>query len=300
MVARHSSGNALSRYFTHLRDSRVLTREEETRLIRDVRNGRRNALDELIESNLGFVVKVANEYRGLGLPFEDLLNEGNIGLIEAARRFDPDRKLRFTTYAAWWIRKLILSAIATHASIVRVPIYQLRRVWELNDTETNLRNKLGRRPEREEISARLSQTPARVDALRQIRRRGVSLDVKVGRNKDLPLVALLEDVDSPSAEEIVIRKETQRHLVKALALLSRRERFVMTRRYGLDGEPAVTLKVLGRRMGVSRERVRQIEVGATHRIRRYFSRQKLMRAPGAAPRPQEKASGSRRDSPRHR
>ena len=144
-------GTVLSRYFSDIREYPLLTKEQEQGLARNVKNGCRDSLHELVESNLSFVVKVASEYRNLGLPFEDLLNEGNIGLIEAAHRYDATKGTKFITYAIWWIRKSILKSLSEHSSLVRVPTYQMKKVREIRDAENSLRRQLGRKPQREEI-----------------------------------------------------------------------------------------------------------------------------------------------------
>jgi len=297
-TGRNSVGDALSRYLSTLRDAPRLTGEQERKLVQDIRKGHRNALDELIESNLSFVVRVAGEYRNVGLPFEDLLNEGNIGLIEAARRFDPDKNTKFITYAVWWIRKSILKAIANHANLVRIPTYQMKKVREILDVEATLRRELGRKPRREEISAKLFRTPSKIDEALQVRYRGVSLDEKVGNHSDLPLADLLEDAASLNAEESMILKEARKNLGKALASLTQQERFVLIHRFGLEGNPTQTLNSLGKRMRLSRERVRQIEGRAKDQLLKYFKRESLMQSPYHGPLPRFRLPGTRSLRPR--
>ena len=150
--SRNERSSVLARYFSEIRNYPLLSKEQEQTLAQKIKNGCKNSLQELIESNLSFVVKVASEYRNLGLPFEDLLNEGNVGLIEAAHRYDATKGTKFITYAIWWIRKSILKALSEHSNLVRVPTYQMKKVREIRDAENSLRRTLGRRPKREEIS----------------------------------------------------------------------------------------------------------------------------------------------------
>ena len=140
----------LSRYFSEIRKYPLLTKKQEQGLARNVKKGCRDSLDELVKSNLSFVVKVASEYRNLGMPFEDMLNEGNIGLIEAAHRYDASKGTKFITYAIWWIRKSILKSLGEHSSLVRVPTYQMKKVREIRDAENSLRRSLGRKPKRDQ------------------------------------------------------------------------------------------------------------------------------------------------------
>src|SRR5512134_2546509 len=177
----------LARYFSEIRHYPLLSKEQEQDLADRVRRGSHEALHELIESNLSFVVKVATEYRNLGLPFEDLLNEGNIGLIEAAHRYDASKGTKFITYAIWWIRKSILKALSEHSNLVRVPSYQMKKVREIRDAEASLRRSLGRAPERGEISRRLAKSVNKIDQVLQFTMREVSLDDKVGKDRDKPI-----------------------------------------------------------------------------------------------------------------
>src|ERR1044071_7127275 len=161
--------SVLSRYFTEIREYPLLTKDEEMALADGVKRGDRASLNELIESNLSFVVKVASEYRNLGLPFEDLLNEGNIGLIEAAHRYDAGKGTKFITYAIWWVRKSILKALSEQSNLVRVPTYQMKKVRKVRDTEAALSRELGRRPDRVEISTKLDSTISKIDEILMIK-----------------------------------------------------------------------------------------------------------------------------------
>lgn len=262
----------LSRYFTEIREYPLLTKEQEQQLAHRVQKGDPDAFDHLVASNLSFVVKVASEYRNLGLPLEDLLNEGNLGLIEAARRYDPAKGTKFITYAIWWIRKSILKALAEQVNLVRVPTYQMKKVKEVRETERTLRKELGRSPERQEISDRLDVSIKKVDQVLQVHSREVSLDDTVGKDKKTPVSDFLVDPDIASPEDNLLKREGTSLVTDALDFLTEQERMVIRHRFGLDGSPILTLKEIGEKMGVSRERVRQIETQAKQRLRRIFNR----------------------------
>ena len=278
-------GSVLSRYFAEIREYPLLTKEEEMSLAIDVKAGKREALNELVESNLSFVVKVASEYRNLGLPFEDLLNEGNIGLIEAAHRYDASKGTKFITYAIWWIRKSILKALSEHSNLVRVPNYQMKKVREIRDTENLLRRDLGRVPERGEISERLSRSVTKIDQVLQFNLREVSLDDKIGKDRDKPIADYLVDPACTSPEDDLIHRESNTRVGEAMAHLTEQERVVIAFRFGLADGPPLTLKEIGEKMGISRERVRQIECQAKSRLRKIFARKRTIKAPPKAPHP---------------
>jgi len=280
---QNDRSSVLSRYFAEIREYPLLTKEEEMTLARSVKLGRKDALDELIESNLSFVVKVASEYRNLGLPFEDLLNEGNIGLIEAAHRYDASKGTKFITYAIWWIRKSILKALSEHSNLVRVPNYQMKKVREIRDAENSLRRSLGRKPEREEISERLSKSVSKIDQVLQFSLREVSLDDKVGKERDTLISDFLVDRRFSSPEDDLIKRESSNLVGEAMAHLTEQERTVVCYRFGLAGGPPLTLKEIGEKMGISRERVRQIECQAKSRLRKIFARSRVVKAPSKRP-----------------
>jgi len=278
-------GSVLSRYFSEIREYPLLTKDEEMALAEGVKNGDRSALNELIESNLSFVVKVSSEYRNLGLPFEDLLNEGNIGLIEAAHRYDASKGTKFITYAIWWIRKSILKALSEHSNLVRVPNYQMKKVREIRDAEASLRRALGRAPQREEISTRLSKSVTKIDQVLQFTMREVSLDEKVGKDRDKPIAEYLVDPTCTNPEDDLINRESNSLVGEAMAHLTEQERVVVAYRFGLAGGPPLTLKEIGEKMGISRERVRQIECQAKSRLRKLFAKKRLVKAPPKKPFP---------------
>ncbi len=282
----------LTRYFAEIREYPLLSKEQERMLAREVKRGDQKALHELVESNLSFVVKVASEYRNLGLPFEDLLNEGNLGLIEAARRYDAAKGTKFITYAIWWIRKSILKALSEHAALVRVPTYQMKKVREIREAENALRRTLGRKPRRDEISERLAKSVRKIDQTLQLRMREVSLEEKVGRDRDTPLCDYLVDRNGTDPEADLIKREASCLVTEALACLTEQERTVLTYRFGLTGGSPLTLKEIGKKMGISRERVRQIECQAKTRLRRMFARRRMIKAPSRRPSSQPLVAGT--------
>ncbi len=268
----------LSRYFSDIRAYPLLTKEQEQGLAKNVKNGCRDSLHELVKSNLSFVVKVASEYRNLGLPFEDMLNEGNIGLIEAAHRYDASKGTKFITYAIWWIRKSILKSLGEHSSLVRVPTYQMKKVREIRDAENSLRRSLGRKPKREEISDRLDRSVIKIDQVLQFTLREMSLDDKVGKERDTPIADYLVDDNLITPEDDLIKREANSLVSEAMTNLTEQERTVLCHRFGIAGGPTLTLKEIGEMMNISRERVRQVECQAKSRLKKIFARKRVMRS----------------------
>jgi RNA polymerase primary sigma factor len=282
--SHNDRGSVLSRYFSEIRAYPLLTKDQEHCLARNVqKDGCRASLNELIESNLSFVVKVASEYRNLGLPFEDLLNEGNLGLIEAAHRYDASKGTKFITYAIWWIRKSILKALSEHSSLVRIPTYQMKKVKEIRDAEHVLSRKLGRKPRREEISARLERSLTKVDQVLQFNLRELSLDDKLGKDRDKPIADYLVDQRSANPEDDLIKRESNDLVAEAMRHLSEQERTVIAYRFGIIAGRPLTLKEIGELMNISRERVRQIECQAKGRLRKIFARKRLVKSPPKRP-----------------
>ena len=283
--SQNDRSSVLTRYFSEIRDYPLLSKEREQALAEAIRKGCKNSLNELIESNLSFVVKVASEYRNLGLPFEDLLNEGNVGLIEAAHRYDAAKGTKFITYAIWWIRKSILKALSEHSNLVRVPTYQMKKVREIRDAENTLVRSLGRRPKREEISERLDRSLSKIDQVLQFSLREMSLDDKVGRGRDTPISDYLVDDASTGPEDDLVRREATSLLGEAMQHLSAQERLVIRHRFGISGGAQLTLKEIGEMLNISRERVRQIECQAKERLRKVFARKRMVRSPHKRPFP---------------
>ncbi|TDI46863.1 MAG: RNA polymerase sigma factor RpoD/SigA [Acidobacteria bacterium] len=267
----------LSRYFSEIRAYPLLTKKQEQGLARNVKKGCRDSLDELVKSNLSFVVKVASEYRNLGMPFEDMLNEGNIGLIEAAHRYDASKGTKFITYAIWWIRKSILKSLSEHSSLVRVPTYQMKKVREIRDAENSLRRSLGRKPKREEISERLNRGLHKIDQVLQFTLREMSLDDKVGKDRDTPIADYLVDHNLVTPEDDLIKREANSLVSEAMLILTEQERTVLCHRFGIAGGPTLTLKEIGEMMHISRERVRQVECQAKNRLKKIFARKRVMK-----------------------
>ncbi len=270
LESKDDRSRVLARFFADIEPRRVLTREQERDIAASIGAGCTDSRNKLVESNLGFVAKIASEYRNLGLPFEDLLNEGSLGLIEAAQRFDGSKGTRFLTYAIWWIRKFILTAISRNSTLVRLPGEQARRVREMRQVEERLRSKLGRQPLREEISRELKHSLTRVEEILRLRPRITSLDDSPGEGtRSVHELLTDERLSDPSQE--VLDREAQGRALAAVDRLSPVERRVIRARFGLRGKSAKSLREIGEQLGISRERVRQIEVQAKERLRRMFA-----------------------------
>lgn len=277
--ARSAPRSILSHYFSEIREFPLLTREEEKSLARDIQKGSDAAINVLVESNLSFVAKVASEYRTLGMPFEDLLNEGNIGLIEAAHRFDASRDTKFISYAIWWIRKSILKALSEQSHVVRLPYSQLKKVKEIRRAEQDLRHELDRKPTREEISQHLDKSIAKIDKVLQHTVHEVSLDEPVNDDNSNPLIDCIEDKAHVSTEQQMMDRELTHGIGGAMEALNDQQQTVIGFRFGLHGTPPLTLQETGDQMSLSRERVRQIECQAKDKLRKAFKRMNRVRVP---------------------
>jgi RNA polymerase primary sigma factor len=246
----------------------LLTPEEELDLGRQARAGNDRARARLIEKNLRLVVSVARRYRGMGLPFEDLIQEGNIGLMKAVEKFDPELGNRFSTYAIWWIRQAIGRAIADKGRAIRLPAHTQGKVRKVIRTRNELSATLGREPTDEEVADKLGWTVGEVRALSGLLVDVFSLDRPVGaEDGSAGLGEFVEDEQASRMSEAVIRGMEKTRLKESMAKMSARERHVLVRRYGLDDREPVTLAELGNELGVTRERARQLQLNAEHRLR---------------------------------
>ncbi len=281
----HEKSTILSRYFQEIRHYPLLTKAEEHQLARDLQNGRKEAVNELVESNLSFVAKVASECRSLGIPLEDLLNEGNVGLIEAAHRFDADKDTKFISYAIWWIRKSILKAISEQSSVVRLPYSQMKKVKEIRAAERTLRRRLGRKPKREEISEHLDKSLSKIDKVLQYTVHEMSLDEPIGDDRETHLADRLEDKNRVSPEERLLSDEMTSGVGEVFEELSDQQQTVITFRFGLNGKCPLTLQETGEQMGLSRERVRQIECQGKERMRKLFDKRRRIHSDPRRPHP---------------
>jgi RNA polymerase primary sigma factor len=288
MSRRVEKDSSLGRYLSEIGVYSILTKEQEMEIARKAEQcGSKDSLNRLVESNLSFVVKIANEYRNLGMPFEDLLNEGNIGLIEASQRYDHNKGTKFITYAIWWVRKSILKALSEQSNLVRVPNYQMKKVKKIRETEAALSRELGRRPGRDELSRKLDSTISKIDEILMIKLREISLDDKVGRDKTIPISDYLVDDACVNPEEELLRNESESMVRSAMYLLSDQEKTVIANRFGMEGGRSFTLKEIGESMGLSRERIRQIEAQAKKKLRRVVAVHKYMSSPLKGPKPSE-------------
>jgi RNA polymerase primary sigma factor len=261
---------SLDIYLREIRRTDLLTASDEASLAQRIRRGDRSALDALVAANLRFVVSVARGYAGRGLPFADLVNEGNVGLVKAAERFDETRGCRFISYAVWWIRQSILQALAEQPRVVRLPLNRAGRALRIDRTAQALAQRLGREPTDDEIARAMGISVPEVDAHRTWAQRAVSLDAPAQEGLERPDAAIAEtlaDRRAPSPEERVIEAGLARDVRRAMRVLDRRERKILDRYFGFGSGEPTTLEAIGRDLGITRERVRQLKDRAMGKIR---------------------------------
>lgn len=259
---------ALSQYLRDISRTRLLTPEEEKELTVKVRRGDEAALNRLVEANLRFVVSVAKNYRNRGLTFLDLINEGNLGLLKAARAFDPERGVRFVSYAVWWIKQSILAAIMDKGDLVRIPQSHTKKVRKMSKRIREARDKKGEKAATVDIMKESGLDRREMDEVAHFNHGYLSLDTTHVGDSDTNLLAFLKDPkDLPAFEKEIMDAEMSVHLQTALKGLQKRDESILTWRYGLDGRGERTLDEIGKRLNISKERVRQIEERAMQRIR---------------------------------
>ena len=255
-----SESEFLADYLSRISRDKLLTPEEEMEFGRRAKRGDKRARERLIEKNLRLVVSVAKKYRGMGLPFEDLIQEGNVGLMKAVEKFEPDRGYRFSTYATWWIRQAITRAVADKGRTIRVPVHVGEKIRKVSRTYDELSAELGREPKEKEIAKRLGCVAKEVSFIRGAMLIVVSLDQPLSSEENAQeLVGVVEDERASDTLGGVVREMETEHLKETMVRLPERTRYVLVRRYGLDDGDSATLAELGDELEISRERVRQLQ-----------------------------------------
>jgi RNA polymerase primary sigma factor len=272
---RKMGSETLKKYLQEISRLERVTPQQEKELGREIQGGDAQALRILVEANLRFVVSFAKKYRGCGLSFLDLINEGNIGLIEAAKRFDPGKNVKFITYAVWWVRQSIIHALSDQSGAFRLPQKQANLLYRIGKTISKLTIQLQRNPTAEEIAEQLKVPVTEVTSLLQVSDDNVSLSTVIDEEHDFHLADKLEQDMMPSADSVLMKSSMKKHLGTALEELDVKEEKVIKLRFGLGGEEPKTLKEIGGMMGLSRERIRQIEAQALQKLNRSQKCQQL-------------------------
>ena len=257
---------SLDKYLAEIGREELLTTEEEVELAQRIRKGDRKALERLTRANLRFVVSVAKQYQNQGLSLPDLINEGNVGLIKAAEKFDETRGFKFISYAVWWIRQSILQAIAEQSRLVRLPLNQVGSVNKINRMLNKFEQENERRPSVEEISEQTELPQEKIDEAMMANSHHVSVDAPFVDGEDNSLLDVLVNDDAPTADRQLNLESLRAEIGSVLQTLTERERRVVKAFYGI-GEPEMTLEEIGHKYGLTRERVRQIKEKAIRRLR---------------------------------
>ena len=267
---------SLDKYLQEIGKEELITVEEEVELAQRIKKGDQAALEKLTRANLRFVVSVAKQYQNQGLSLPDLINEGNLGLIKAAEKFDETRGFKFTSYAVWWIRQSILQALAEQSRIVRLPLNQVGSLNKINKAYSKFEQEHERKPSPEELAESLELPADKVADTLRVSGRHVSVDAPFVDGEDNSLLDVLINNDSPNADRSLIMESLAREIHRALATLTERESDIIRLFFGI-GCQEMTLEEIGERFGLTRERVRQIKEKAIRRLR-HTSRSKLLKS----------------------
>ena len=268
---------SLDKYLQDIGKEELITAEEEVQLAKRIKQGDQVALEKLTKANLRFVVSVAKQYQNQGLSLPDLINEGNLGLIKAAKRFDETRGFKFISYAVWWIRQSILQALAEQSRIVRLPLNQVGSLNKIAKQKSKLEQKYERAPLSDEIATSMELPEDKVNTAMKISSRHVSMDAPLVDGEDTSMIDVFVNDDSPDADDDLMKESLVKEIRRSLATLPEKERDVVTYYYGIGRNHGMTLEEIGAEFELTRERVRQIKEKAIRRLKQK-SRSKLLKA----------------------
>jgi RNA polymerase primary sigma factor len=268
---------SLDKYLHEIGKVDLITAEEEVILAQKIREGDQAALERLTKTNLRFVVSVAKQYQNQGLTLGDLINEGNLGLIKAAKRFDETKGFKFISYAVWWIRQSILQAIAEQSRIVRLPLNQVGSLSKISKAFSKLEQEFEREPSPEELAILLETTVDKISDTMSNSGRHVSMDAPFVQGEENTLLDVLENRDTPQTDSMLINESLSEEIKRSLATLTEREREIIVLFFGLGTNHALSLEEIGEKFNLTRERVRQIKDKALQRLR-HTSRSKILKS----------------------
>jgi RNA polymerase primary sigma factor len=268
---------SLDKYLQDIGKEELITPEEEVQLAQKIKLGDQRALEKLCKANLRFVVSVAKQYQNQGLSLPDLINEGNLGLIKAARRFDETRGFKFISYAVWWIRQSILQALAEQARIIRLPLNQVGSLSKMNKASSRLEQKYERLPSADELAEELEMPERKVQETLKMSTRTISVDAPLDQDEDLKFLDVFVSEDSPGTDEPLIQESLASEIQRSLSTLTEKEREIINLFYGIGVPHSYTLEEIGDMFDLTRERVRQIKEKAIRRLK-HSSRSKLLKA----------------------
>jgi len=268
---------SLDKYLQDIGKEELITAEEEVELAKKIKSGDQLALEKLTKANLRFVVSVAKQYQNQGLSLPDLINEGNLGLIKAAKRFDETRGFKFISYAVWWIRQSILQALAEQSRLVRLPLNQVGSLNKIKKATSRLEQRFERAPLIDEIAELMELPEYKVDKAMKITTRYVSMDAPLSQEEDTKFLDVFVSDDVPKTDSDLMRESLNKEIQRSLATLTDKERDVINLYYGIGMAHGLTLEEIGAKFDLTRERVRQIKEKAIRRLK-HTSRSKLLKA----------------------
>ncbi|MFA8299492.1 MAG: RNA polymerase sigma factor RpoD/SigA [Hyphomicrobiales bacterium] len=268
---------SLDKYLQDIGKEDLINAEQEVELARKIKKGDQKALEKLTRANLRFVVSVAKQYQNQGLSLPDLINEGNLGLIKAARRFDETRGFKFISYAVWWIRQSILQALAEQSRIVRLPLNQVGSLNKIKKITSKLEQEFERTPSPDEIADHMEVPEHKIDAALRISTKYVSMDAPLSNDDDMKFLDVYVDEEASGTDGCLLKESLNREIQRSLSTLTEKERNVVNLYYGIGMNHGLTLEEIGSKFDLTRERVRQIKEKAIRRLK-HTSRSKLLKA----------------------